>query len=313
METDKCRILLVTDNVAMVTAITGFLDEERFAIATCPGSSRIIRIVSSMLEKEPFDAVIIDMVALIYAGNELLKEVKKADKRPAVILITGNSAAAMAMDYVNRGVSDILTRPVNRDHLLMVLSRIMERKQLLAEAQEREPYRQTRLVDSLTGLYNRSYFRERVVQEISASRRKKGKFSVIFMEIRGLKEINDDFGRDAGDDLLKSVSASIQEQCRDCDTIARCGGDEFGIILPDASPETAPAIAGRILAAVSSGQYHCIKNSTVAASIGISSFPSHADDSRELLRKANRALSHSRESGCNLCTLYISELNGKSA
>ncbi|MBN2159216.1 MAG: diguanylate cyclase [Spirochaetes bacterium] len=313
MKNEICRVLLVTDNVAMVTAITGFLDGERFSISTCPGSNRIIRIVSLMLEKERFDAVIIDMVALIYAGNELLKEVRKAAMRPAVILITGNSAAAMAMDYINRGVSDILTRPVNRDHLLMVLNRVMERKQMLAEAQEREPYRQTRLVDSLTGLYNRSYFRERVEQEISFSRRKKGKFSVIFMEIHNLKKINDDFGREAGDDLLKSVSANIQELCRDCDTIARCGGDEFGIILPDASSETVQSVAGRILGAVLSGRYLCINNGPVAASIGISSFPKHAEEPRELLRKADRALTHSRESGSNRYTLYISELNGHPA
>jgi diguanylate cyclase (GGDEF)-like protein len=189
----------------------------------------------------------------------------------------------------------------------------MERKKLLAEAREREPYRQSRLVDSLTGLYNRSYFRERVIQEITSYQRKKGKFSVLFMEICGMKKINDDFGREAGDDLLKSVSASIQGQCRECDTIARCGGDEFGIILPDASSESVSLIAGRILGAVSSGQYHCINNGPIAASIGISSFPKHAEDSRELLRKADRALSHSRESGSNRCTLYFSELNGNTA
>ena len=123
------------------------------------------------------------------------------------------------------------------------------------------------------------------------------------MEIEGLKQINSDFGRRTGDGVLKSVSQRLQKLCRGGDTVARCGGDEFGIILHEAEPESARRVADRIMASVTAQPYDGIENRTISASIGISSYPRHAEDMKGLLLKADTALTKSRSFGGG-CSLY---------
>jgi diguanylate cyclase (GGDEF)-like protein len=307
------NVLLVTDNQSLVASVQEYLAGSAYSVTACAGKSGITESVSAALGKEPFDIVIIDMIMLVYAGRGLIREVKMNNGKPEIILIAGPGSASIAKEYLKKESSDCIQRPVNKDHLLALLDQAADRRLNARASREPDPYRQTSLVDSLTGLYNRSYFRERVMQEVSVSRRKKKNFSVLLMEIKDLQKINKDFGRKAGDDVLKSVSEYIQDQCRGSDTVARCGGDEFGIILSEASSEAARKIADRIIASVSAGKLQCINNGTVCASIGISSYPQIAADSRDLLTQADSALRHSRTSGENSYTLYESGLNGSPA
>lgn len=297
------KVLVVTDNNSLTGSVQEYCAGSRYSVTPCAGRSGIIRAVADALRKDSIDIVVIDMIMLVYAGRELIKTVRRAEGKPDIILIAGQGSASREMELMKKDVHDFIPRPVDRDHLLMLLNQAAERRMMIKASQEPDPYRQTSLVDSLTGLYNRSYFRERVEQEVNTARRRKGNFSILLIEIRDLKTINEEFGRQAGDDVLKWVSASILEHCRDCDTIARCGGDEFGIILSDASSDGARKIADRILASFSVEANPDGINRPVTASIGISSFPQHAEESQELLRKADQALRTSRAGGGNRYSL----------
>jgi diguanylate cyclase (GGDEF)-like protein len=293
------NVLVVTDNSSQTDSIEEYLAGSRYRMTVCHGKSGVIRAVSDAIKKDAIEIVVIDMAMLIYAGRELIRTVRKADGRPDIVLIGGQDQASLNMDDMKKVIHDFTPGTIDRDHLLSLLDQAAERRLTIKAAQEPDPYRQTSLVDRLTGLYNRSYFRERIEQEISAGRRKNGNFSILLIEVRDLKMINQDLGRQAGDDVLKRVSMSLQEHCRGCDTIARCGGDEFGIILSDAPAEGAQKIAERILSSFSADSDQTGSGRPITASIGISSYPQHAGDSQELLRKADSALRVSRGAGGN--------------
>lgn len=297
-------ILLVTDNSPMAASIRDNLAKRNYSVEICPGGRRVVRDVIDALGEREFDIVIMDIVFLIYAGRGTIREIKRADENIDLILIAGHGSITMAVDYLNDGVSDFVSRPVNMDHLAIILKRVMERRNLLREAREHRLSKVETPVDGLTGLFTRSYFRARVVQEISESRRKKRDLSILFLEVDNLKDINDDFGQQAGDDVLKIVSASVRKICRDYDIVTRSGGDEFAVILPDATRDTALLIADRILNEISGGNYRDINDRKITASIGISSYPCHAESPEDLLKSADAALVISRKNGKNRYTLY---------
>ncbi len=299
------KVLVVSDNKTLAASVQDYLTGSRYVAAVCSGRSGIIRAVAEAIKKQAIDIVVIDMAMLVHAGRELIRTVRKADRRPDIVMIGGQDPSSLTGDDMKKVAHEPVPRTPDRDHLLSLLDQAAERRLTIRASQEPDPYRQTSLIDRLTGLYNRSFFRERIEQEVSAARRKKGNFSILLIEIMDLKTINEEIGRNAGDDLLKRVSANLVENCRECDTIARCGGDEFGIILPDASEEGAQKIAIRILSSFSADPDESDAGRPITASIGISSYPRHAEDSQELLRKADQALRDSRSAGGNRYTLSV--------
>ena len=101
--------------------------------------------------------------------------------------------------------------------------------------------------DGLTGVANRALFRDRLDQAIAHSARTRAAFSVLIVDLDGFKGVNDSLGHDAGDELLTAVARRFEEALRPGDTIARFGGDEFGLLLDGADEEQATAVGRRLL------------------------------------------------------------------
>ncbi|HZU59541.1 MAG TPA: EAL domain-containing protein [Solirubrobacteraceae bacterium] len=152
--------------------------------------------------------------------------------------------------------------------------------------------------DTLTGLPNRALFRDRVEQSIRSAKRLGGTVAVMVMDLDRFKEVNDTFGHQSGDQLLKEVGAHIERPLRESDTVARLGGDEFAILAPTvAGPVGALAIAERAIQDLS--QPHTVNGIEVdvGASIGVALYPHHGDNVDALLRCADIALYVSKTTG----------------
>ena len=131
--------------------------------------------------------------------------------------------------------------------------------------------------DKLTGLPNRTLFFERLSHDLSRARRADKSLALFFLDLDGFKRVNDQHGHDAGDTVLIAVASRWQQTMRETDTVARIGGDEFAIILPNADRmEDLQAIATKLIKLT--GQVIDLPNQAkvqVGVSIGISLYPAH--------------------------------------
>ena len=151
-------------------------------------------------------------------------------------------------------------------------------------------------VDSLTGLYLRRFFEERLGEEFARVDRYDGSCAVIAMDLDWLKNINDNMGHAMGDNALKHVARVMREQTRVLDVPARLGGDEFVILLPNVDAKVARSIAERIRESIANTPISDgSRQLTVTVSMGIASYPEHTTESPEvLLELADKALYQSK-------------------
>ena len=160
-------------------------------------------------------------------------------------------------------------------------------------ARERRALRATAMRDPLTGAANRRAFGERLRYEIARHTRQQRRFAVIALDLDGFKAVNDRFGHQAGDELLREVAAAIASILREQDTVARVGGDEFNVLAPETDREGGECLVERVELAVS-GVTTGI--SALSASVGLAIFPDDADEPAALLEFADyEAIAAKRE------------------
>jgi diguanylate cyclase (GGDEF)-like protein len=156
--------------------------------------------------------------------------------------------------------------------------------------------------DALTGVFNRRKFNEYLQEELSRYRRKQTEFCVMMIDLDYFKLINDEFGHDVGDQVLKAVSQVIQGGLRSYDHLGRVGGEEFAVILPNTGSDEAMAVADRLLDKVMDYRNPDYPELSVTVSIGVTQVKPD-DDLDKLMKRADQALYQSKENGRNRATL----------
>jgi diguanylate cyclase (GGDEF)-like protein len=149
--------------------------------------------------------------------------------------------------------------------------------------------------DLLTGLPNRALFADRIGQAVKLARRENRSAAVLVLDLDHFKEINDTLGHNQGDKVLQTLGPRLEEVLRVADTVASLGGDEFGMLLPDATPAQACYVAGKVLEGLKQPLRAEGLTLQVGASIGIACFPAHGEDVRTLLQHADVAMFAAKE------------------
>ncbi|HEY6896328.1 MAG TPA: diguanylate cyclase [Rhodocyclaceae bacterium] len=176
--------------------------------------------------------------------------------------------------------------------IVALFSDITERKQ-----SEARIWRQANF-DALTGLPSRPLLEDRVAQAIAQARRKDSLTALLFLDLDKFKPVNDLYGHAVGDELLRQVAQRLRSMLRQEDTIARLGGDEFVAVLPDiAGPEAAERAAEKIVASLSAPFTVAGRQVEISVSVGIAFFPRDADNARDLIERADRAMYEAKEAG----------------
>lgn len=164
--------------------------------------------------------------------------------------------------------------------------------------------------DALTGLPNRVLLNDRLQMALAGMKRKETKLALMFLDLDHFKNINDGFGHTAGDNLLVELSRRLQEQLRAGDTLARQGGDEFLILLPEIeSVEDAGLIATRLLASLQAPFFHGEIEYFVTASIGVTISPDDGKAAGVLIKNADMAMYRAKNLGRNSYQLFTPELD----
>jgi diguanylate cyclase (GGDEF)-like protein/PAS domain S-box-containing protein len=163
--------------------------------------------------------------------------------------------------------------------------------------------------DPLTGLPNRALFRDRLNTALARARRRGEAVTVMFLDLDRFKLVNDTLGHAIGDSLLQSVASQLKQLLRDEDTIARIGGDEFTILLPNLALGDVTRVVERVLECVKAPRSLGGREMRVTTSIGICQFPEDGDDSETLMRNADIAMYRAKEQGRDGYTLYNESLD----
>lgn len=194
--------------------------------------------------------------------------------------------------------SDIDIRVATLDYLLTV-SKLIDNPKIV-EIYVFDQARESAITDGLTEVYNYRYFQLSLRHELARSRRHEKVFSVVLLDLDGFKGYNDTCGHVAGDDALRKVARILMDNTRGLDLVARCGGDEFALLLPEVGHEGAEILAGRLVQRVAEADFPGQEKSPtgpLTASAGIASFPLHGGEARALMMNADQALYRVKESG----------------
>jgi len=156
------------------------------------------------------------------------------------------------------------------------------------------------ITDALTGVANRRHFIERYRLEFYRSQRKEYPISVLMIDIDHFKKVNDTYGHLVGDEVLVSVAQTIVGQLREIDFVARFGGEEFVVFLPETSKDAAMKVAERVRGAIEKTEFRAYDEKLHASvSIGVAMFPEDGDDKDVLLERADAALYKAKGQGRN--------------
>jgi diguanylate cyclase (GGDEF)-like protein len=178
------------------------------------------------------------------------------------------------------------------------------RDKLLARQAELETMS---LTDPLTGVGNRRKLDDGLAREISRVRRYGGKMSLLMADLDRFKSINDEFGHETGDSVLRTISRTLARMVRDTDLVARMGGDEFCIVMPDVDAADAKLLGDRIQARFERARVHPLTG-RLTASIGVAQLRA-GENAESLLRRADQAMYRAKTSGRNqVCSDFGDEV-----
>lgn len=163
--------------------------------------------------------------------------------------------------------------------------------------------------DQLTDLPNRSLVDDRLRQALAAAKRDKAYMALMFLDLDKFKPINDTFGHDVGDQLLKEAAGRMQGCVRESDTLGRIGGDEFVVLLPTIdSDQHAVLVAEKIRHALNQPFILAGQHLHISSSIGLAIYPEHGDDGKTLVKNADTAMYYAKEGGRNNVRLFNPEM-----
>lgn len=288
--TQPYRLLVVDDEDTIKNLLTTFFSSLGHR---CDTASDGVEALTKMSAGD-YDAVITDIKMPNMDGIVLTRTITNEHPGLPVIVMTGFAAEYSEEDAIEAGAGDFISKPFSLPELSARLHRLMRDHDQNRELQELAH------CDMLTRLPNRSLCMDRLAQGIEMAKRYRHNLAILFLDLDNFKEVNDTYGHDAGDLLLKETAGRLLACVRKADTAARLGGDEFIVILSRIeNAKEATAVSERIITALSLpfriGDHEC----SVGASIGIGIFPADADCADDLLKNADRAMYAAKENGRN--------------
>jgi diguanylate cyclase (GGDEF)-like protein len=161
--------------------------------------------------------------------------------------------------------------------------------------------------DVLTNLPNRAMFGDRLEQAYKLAKRSNNHFTLIMIDLDLFKIINDTYGHDAGDLVIKTIGDRLKSVLRESDTIARLGGDEFAMILMTNNPQIIKAVTNKIIDAIAQPISYDKYNLSVGCSIGAAIYPQHGDDTVTLMRHADIAMYEAKRNKVDMVVIYKPE------
>lgn len=301
--TQAKKILIVDDDEAVRESLNDFLEFHGYAVAAVGSAAQALEI----LGKSDFDLVISDLVMPKMDGISLIKAIRELGKDVPFLVMTGFASIEYAVESMKAGASDFITKPLKFDHVMLIINRALETCSLRKMAKEREYYKDLSNSDGLTRISNYRHFSQVLQLEIDRHHRYHRPLTLLLIDIDDFKKTNDRYGHLMGDLVLIKIAALLTAEIRGFDYVARYGGDEFTVILPEVSEKEALAVGRRILKSIGQYEFKSPENEDIgklSVTIGIASFPKDAAVGKELVSGADRAMYAGKSAGKNCICVF---------
>ncbi len=302
-ETKPIKVLIADDERVSRTLLMRVVESWGYDAVEADSGASAWEILN---QTDPPRIAIIDWMMPGMDGVEICRRLHDRTDSPLIytILLTSKTDESALIYALEQGAHDFQTKPANPGELrarLLVGRRFVEADDRLNESLSR--MEEMAATDALTGVANRRHFFQLAERELYRTQRSRSPVALMVIDIDNFKEINDTYGHAAGDTALCHLVAVCQLSLRRTDVIARFGGDEFVILLPECDPPTALQTAERLLHSVNAtpvpekeGAFQIQVTIGIATSNG-DSFPVESIDT--LLRLADEALYEGKEAGRN--------------
>ncbi len=304
----RAKILLVEDSKSQAETAKDFLERNGYEVILAEDGKTAIKTVKT----SPVDIILLDLVLPDMSGNEVCRYLKLNEdtKGIPIIMLTVKGEVTDKVAGLEAGADDYLPKPYNNVELNARIYATLRTKALQDELKQKtrqleELLKQLEIMaitDQITVLYNRRHLEIILKEEFKRTFRDKTPLTCMMIGIDDFKRINDMFGHNAGDMVLKETAKIITESAREADTVARWGGEEFIIILPQTKKEEALQAATRIVKAISEHNFQDIPNERITVSIGVTSIPHPSldiDSEEKLIQATDRALYEAKLKGRN--------------
>ncbi len=292
---DPFRVLVVEDDRIHFHFEKTILDKvfgDRMDVTWAESADK----ASDLLLREQFDICLMDYLLGDTDAKELMLDVDAEHLDTPVIIVSAFDEEDFDVNILQYGAEDYLVK--GRFDAKALENSI---RHAIYRKSKTKFLRSGALRDPLTGLANRMLFDDRLKKVEQSARRDKAMFALLFIDINGLKEVNNRHGYQAGDELIKHVGGCFKRALRESDTVARCGGGEFlGIASGISNKEDAQLIAAKILNEVSNPLVVDGVKIMPSVSMGISYYPDSTDDLSKLVRKADYAMYEAKKKGGGL-------------
>jgi len=298
---EHARVLVLEDSPLDIEKIIDTLKRDNSTVAAAETCAEALE----MALTEEFELVLISLTMMTEDGLRLLSQLRSHERtrQVPVLLIIDEGDLARVAKGLELGANDYIIKPMDRNELQARIRTQIRRKRYHDRLRANfEQSLSLALTDALTGLFNRRYVSAHLPRLLERAAADNKPVSVLMIDIDHFKAVNDTYGHHVGDEILREVADRTNRHVRNFDLVARLGGEEFLVIMPDTDRSGAMAVAERVRERISDQPFTTDDNNqtiTVTVSIGAAVSRSVGDTAEQVIRRSDAALYEAKRGGRN--------------
>jgi two-component system, cell cycle response regulator len=294
------RVLVVDDRPASYERLAATLSEEH-SVDIEPDPQRALFHAA----EGDYDLIMVSLALEHFDGLRLCSQIRSLDRTRSVpmLVITEMEDSARLLRGLEIGINDYLVRPIDRNEMLARVRTQVRKKRYGARMRDNVQMSiEMAITDALTGLYNRRYMETYLATAVEQALARGKPLALLLLDVDHFKLINDTYGHDAGDDVLREFAVRLRKSIRGIDLACRYGGEEFVVVMPETESDVAATVAERIREQIANEPFPIRNGSSainVTISIGIAALADADDGPEVLLKRADQALFRAKRDGRN--------------
>jgi two-component system, cell cycle response regulator len=294
------RILVVDDRRSSYERLTAMLGHEHVVDVEPDPNGALFRTAEG-----DYDLMIVSLGLQNFDGLRLCSQLRSLDRTRSlpILALCEPDETAKLMRGLEIGINDYLLRPIDKNELLARVRTQIRRKRYTERLRDNVQLSiEAAITDGLTGLYNRRYMESHLSTLVEQASGRSKPLAVLVLDIDYFKSINDTYGHDAGDDVLREFAIRVRKSIRGIDLACRYGGEEFVIVMPETDMAVAATVAERLRRRIATEPFPIERGRRsidVTISIGIAAIEAQGDTAANLLKRADQALYRAKRDGRN--------------